>query len=186
MKVLFMAPYPVLEPVTRFRIVQYFRYYREIGIQPVLSPFLSERAYLIKNKVGILATLEKVLWVLLSCVRRCCELVLLRKYDIVYISKEAFPFGPPFLESMIKRICPNLVYDFDDAVFAYPDAPGVFRWRRLWEDRDRVAKVIALSSMVIVGNRFLASYASGYNREVHVIPTPIDTKKYCPRCAQGL
>lgn len=179
-KILFLAPYPVAEPVTRFRIIQYFEFYKKEGIDPHFSSFLSARAYRIKNKAGILAAVEKIMCVLFACLKRFCQLLFLRKYDVVYISKEAFPFGPPFLEYVIKRICPNFIYDFDDAVFAYPESRA-FSWRRLWEDKERVSKIIRMSSIVIAGNQFLADYALNYNHNVHIVHTPIDTRKYYPK-----
>ncbi|MDD3818396.1 MAG: glycosyltransferase family 4 protein [Actinomycetota bacterium] len=174
--VLFIVPYPVEEPVTRFRVVQYFNYFEESKILPKIRPFFSARLFKIKNKHGVLKTIEKLFLFAWACFRRFLDLLIVGRYDVVYISKEAFPLGPPFIERIIKILNPNIIFDFDDAIFAYAKD----EWRNIWIDKNRVAKIIKMSSFVIVGNQYLANFAYKYNKNVKVILTPIDVKKYKP------
>jgi glycosyltransferase involved in cell wall biosynthesis len=82
----------------------------------------------------------------------------------------------------LRRLNPAIVYDLDDALNLPPDSvagdPQVERvYRNLAE---RIERAISLSCCVITASEYLAGYAAGLNRRVHVIPNSVDTRVYRP------
>jgi glycosyltransferase involved in cell wall biosynthesis len=66
-----------------------------------------------------------------------------------------------FWETKIRK---PVIFDFDDSIWIY-------------EGEKQVIKKFEISDMLFAGNEFLAEYAGKYNKNVHVVPTTIDTKK---------
>jgi glycosyltransferase involved in cell wall biosynthesis len=102
-------------------------------------------------------------------------------WDVIFIYREAFPVGPPLIESLLSRT-PGvaILYDFDDAVYLLNTseanrAVSMLKWP------SKVHTIIEHSHVVIAGNEFLADYARQYHRSVLVIPTCVDTDKFVPR-----
>jgi len=100
---------------------------------------------------------------------RLRDLLKVRECDLYVFEHQAFPYLPAFLERMSKRINPNMVLEFDDAIFL------TFLHGR------KIPRLIRMSKHVIVGNSYLRDYALKFNPNVTVIPTVIDTKRYRPR-----
>jgi glycosyltransferase involved in cell wall biosynthesis len=65
----------------------------------------------------------------------------------------------------------NLIYDIDDAVFMRGKFPAF-----------GVNKLINRASLIFAGNAYLESYCSQFNKNVVVLPTPVNTKLFKP-CA---
>jgi glycosyltransferase involved in cell wall biosynthesis len=84
--------------------------------------------------------------------------------------------GPPLLERLLSRRIP-LVFDFDDAIYL-GDTSSANAWSRGIKLRSKTEMICRLANHVIVGNEFLAEFASQYARAVTVIPTTIDTEVY--------
>jgi glycosyltransferase involved in cell wall biosynthesis len=100
---------------------------------------------------------------------RIREILKVGKYDLYCFEHQAFPYFPVFLEKMAKRINPNMLLEFDDAIYLTP-----FHGKK-------IKKLIAMSQHVIVGNSFLKDYAIQFNPHVTVVPTVIDTDRYSPK-----
>ena len=97
---------------------------------------------------------------------RIWNLLKVDKYDFYCFEHQAFPYLPAFLEKIAKRINPNMLLEFDDAIFLTP-----LHGRK-------IPKLIAMSRHVIVGNGYLRDYALKFNSNVSVIPTVVDTERY--------
>ena len=78
---------------------------------------------------------------------------------------------------MLKK---PFVFDFDDAIFLLASSHHNSFIDR-YKNPDKIAKIIKMSKRVIAGNAYLADFALAHNRSVSIIPTSIDTDKYCPR-----
>lgn len=110
--------------------------------------------------------------------RRFIHLFYLRKFNVVFVAREAIPFGSYFFELIIKKVLrKRIVYDFDDAIWIKRVSDGNKRFSFL-KSAVKYAKIMKLADVVIAGNAFLAAYANKFNSNVHVIPSCIDLSLY--------
>lgn len=172
--ILALAPYPKLSADTRYRIAQFIPELERAGWNVLLLTFMDERFFNIYNLPG--HTIEKIIKMGISSFKRFLDVWLADQFDAVLLHKEAFPFGPPLMEHLIKFKQPKIIYDMDDAFWTHP--PQLKQIGRLCKDPDRIKKIISLSSHVLAGNQYLAEYANRYNPNVTVFPTVVDTNRY--------
>lgn len=102
-------------------------------------------------------------------------LFIIRKYDMVFIHREASPVGPPVFEWIISRLLKRkIIYDFDDAIWIphNTNRQPVLNWLK---HSSKIASICKLSDRISVGNEFLYEYARANNRNVRIVPTTIDT-----------
>ena len=178
MKVLILAPAPLsISPSQRFR---YEHYINDPAIPSDLHfehrSFFSYKAWAILFKKGYL--LKKTAGVIAGLIRNLFILFTLNKYDAVYVHRGITPIGPPVFEWMIVRLFrKNLIFDFDDAIWvrsasvANPLVAGL-KWH------SKVKRICGYSTIVSVGNAYLAEFAKKYCNDVRIIPTVVDTEKY--------
>lgn len=174
MRVLFITPYPHRAADTRYRIEQFLPGLRQGGIECELRPFMSERLYEIYASPGHLP--EKLIELSSAFARRLRDALRAKRFDAVFIHKEAFAFGPPVLETVLGRRAGALILDLDDAFWTHPKQ--LRQIGRLLRDSNKTAKVLRSSDHVITGNAYLAEHVRRYNPRVTVIPTVIDTARY--------
>jgi glycosyltransferase involved in cell wall biosynthesis len=100
-----------------------------------------------------------------------------RRYDGVVIYREAASLGPAIYERLLARASVPFLFDFDDALWIprVGSVNGVFSSLRFV---GKTATICHLSSAVVVGNEYLASYASRYSSSVFVAPTSIELSRY--------
>lgn len=178
MNVLFIVPYPSEGPSNRFRVEQYLPSLKKEGIQYSVRPFCNKQLYAILYKRGFL--LKKIFLFVLFTFRRLFDALGAGRYDVVFIHREAFPFGS-FFERLFRIFGKKIIYDFDDAIFL-PNVSVSNRLIRIFKSspKPRIQKIIALSDHIIAGNSYLRDFAFAVNRNVSVLPTPIDTDTYRP------
>ena len=180
MKVLFIVNHPEEGASSRNRVYQYLPYLRENGVYCAVRPFTSRKLYSVMHDKGRYGL--KVALTLRSTWRRILDLCRAGKFDVLFIHREAFPFGPPWMEMAFQGVNARIIYDFDDAVYiGHRDVstmtdPLLYRLKY----GDRFAKIIKMSRHVIAGNRFLEAYARKFNPSVSVIPTVADLNRYKP------
>lgn len=97
-----------------------------------------------------------------------------RKYDIVWIEKELFPYIPIPFEMLFVYFGKKIVYDYDDAVFHNYDRvklKSLFNWK---------FSILAKNSdLIFAGNNYLADCLVKFGaKNVEIIPTVIDWKRY--------
>jgi glycosyltransferase involved in cell wall biosynthesis len=177
MKILFLSPYPHSSADTRYRIEQYLPGLREIGVECTLRPFMSERFFQIYAAQG--HTPEKLAHFAVALSKRLIDILTAAKYDVIFMHKEAFAFGPPAIESLLKALSGKLIFDLDDAFWSHPPqlnqiAPGL-------RDGQKTLKLLRLSDHVVAGNRYIAERISPQARAVTILPTVVDTRYYRPR-----
>ena len=177
-RVLALSPIPEEGAGCRFRIAQYIPYLRDAGFDVTISAFYTPEFFRLVYKPG--NYLRKALSFLRLAVRRFRELNDLDSYDLVFLYREAIPLGPPLIERAIARRGKPIVLDFDDAIFM-SNVSEANRAIGFLKNPGRVAEVVRLSTRVVVGNEFLASYARHHNDQVTVIPTALDTDRFVPR-----
>ena len=115
--------------------------------------------------------------IMLAYWRRLIVLFSIRKYDLIWLEKEVFPFLPAFPECIFNLLGIPYVVDYDDAIFHRYDK---HRW---WIIRKLLGKkidtVMRNAEIVITGNRYLAKRArSAGAKQVEIIPTVVDVERY--------
>jgi glycosyltransferase involved in cell wall biosynthesis len=166
-KLLYFSKTSIIGPSSRYRIYQYILYLKEAGIEVTVAPLFKEGWFRILDMPrSPLRVAAKALYSLTRLFTRIKDIVKVGYYDLYCFEHQAFPYLPAFLEKIAKRINPNMLLEFDDAIFLTP-----LHGRK-------IPKLIAMSQLVIVGNDYLKDYALKFNPHVSVIPTVVDTKRY--------
>ncbi|OEU47122.1 MAG: glycosyl transferase family 1 [Desulfobulbaceae bacterium S5133MH15] len=173
MKVLLSSRYSRVGASSRLRSYQYLPYLEEHGIDVTVFPLLGDDylACLYSNNRKDLRS------VAFSCLRRCCNLLKSRSFDLVWIEKEAFPWLPAWAEIALSRFGIPYIVDYDDAIFHRYDQ-NLRKVVRTFLG-NKIAMIMRHADAVIVGNNYLAEYAvcAGAQR-VEFIPTVIDLNRY--------
>lgn len=176
MKILFIVPYPTDGSSNRFRVEQYLPHLKKEDINYSVRPFCNRYLYRILYKKGFF--FRKIFFFIIFTFRRISDIVIACSCDIIFIHREAFPFGT-FMESIFSKWKKKIIYDFDDALFL-PNVSDSNQLIKIFKNTSKTKKIIGMSDYVIAGNDFLKAYALKFNSNVSVIPTPIDTDKYRP------
>lgn len=115
-----------------------------------------------------------------SYINRLFILFKLRKYDLIWIEKEIFPWLPAVAERILSALNIKYVVDFDDAIFhRYDNHKNIFIRKLLGKKIDTVMKC---ANTVIVGNQYLADRAlKAGAKKVSIIPTVVDLLRYSER-----
>jgi glycosyltransferase involved in cell wall biosynthesis len=176
-KLLVLTPYPNRSADTRYRISQYIPYLEDHGWQVTCKPFMDDKFFSMYNSTG--KSIEKLLRTIFRLLIRIVDCLQARNYDVVFIHKEAFAFGPPLLERIVKNNQPNLIYDMDDAFWTHPTQFSQIGWR--FRDSNRIQKIIRMSSLILAGNDYIADYAKKVNPNCIYFPTVLDMGYYTLR-----
>ena len=177
-RVLFVVPHPIEGPSSRFRIYQFLPYLEANGVHATVRPLIPSHLAPIIYESGRMPA--KVAITALAAAHRLLDVVRAGTFDVVYILREAFPFGPPWIERALRRRVGRLIFDFDDAIYhrslAYRNALDGLR------DFSKTEAIIRLADHVVVGCRHLQDYALRFRaREATtILPTVVDTKVFRP------
>ncbi len=176
MKILAIVPYLYnISPGQRYRIEQWEPILRQHGVEITFVPFenhdLNRRIYQ-PGQYG-----RKARAVLQASGRRLKIPHIAREFDAIYLYREAALLGPAWLEKLIARQNIPIVYDFDDAIYlpAVSEANRALGWLK---SPAKVAQICRLSTHVMVGNKYLESWAQQWNASISVVPSTIDTTAY--------
>lgn len=162
-------------PSQRFRMEQWAPLLRERGVEVTFKPFESRELNAVLYKPG--RTAEKLRLVAQALARRFGEVRDARRYDAVYILREAALLGPPLFERFVARSGVPFIFDFDDAVFVPYVSPsnGYLSYLKF---PGKTRSICRMAAHVMAGNSYLADYARAVNPNVTIVPTTIDTEKY--------
>jgi len=175
MKVLLFSRYGSLGASSRVRYLQYLPYFRSQGIDVLVSPLFSD---------DYLRALyqRRTSWskVISGYGRRLMMLLSVRRYDVVIIEKELFPFLPAIAERLLQMFGVSYIVDYDDALFHRYDCHSSALVRMILGRKIDV--VMRHSNMVIAGNEYLAERArQSCVPRVEIVPTVVDIEHYGPR-----
>jgi hypothetical protein len=179
MKVLLLSRYGPLGASSRVRFLQYLPYFRSQGVEVTVKPLLSD-AYLQALYRGGPRWGE----VVKGYAERILILLGARRFDVVIVEKELFPFMPAVAERFIRLDGVRYVVDYDDALFHRYDCHSNPLVRLLLGKK--IDAVMRQATTVIAGNKYLAEHAlrAGANR-VEIIPTVVDADHYQPKQKTG-
>ncbi|MDQ0321107.1 glycosyltransferase involved in cell wall biosynthesis [Pararhizobium capsulatum DSM 1112] len=179
LRVLFILPHPIEGPSSRFRVYQFLPFLKEHGIEATLSPLLSSALAPLIYEKG--KTFRKVLLTFYGGLRRIYDVLRSPRYDVVYVLREAFPFGPPWLERLMAAGSGRMIFDYDDAIYvsstAYDNPLDRFR------DFSKTEKLIRMADHVSAGSRYLAAFAARHKHTpgtISVVPTVVGTADFRP------
>lgn len=173
-RLLTLPRYGELGASSRLRMLQYVPALRAAGIEVDVAPLLDDGyvANLYAGKVSVVSVAR-------SYMQRLCKLLSIRRYDVVWVEKELFPWCPALLELAMVPRHTALVIDYDDAVFHRYDAHR-FRLVRALLGR-KIDAVMRRADVVIAGNEYLAQRArAAACRRVEWVPTVVDLQRYPP------
>jgi len=194
-RVLFLVegdPVTGLSPASRFRVYQYIPHLEALGFRCIVRPsrppkyFATDLAF--RQLLARLPLIARLAWAMklqLMLWNRWCDVLSAWRYDAVFLQRDLLPIPFATLESLLERINPRVIFDFDDAIFVKPSWVAAKTGRQ--EDRRlraKVERIIAGARTIIVSNRYLADFARRLNTSVHVIPTPVDTDRMRPHGAR--
>ncbi len=145
------------EASSRFRVLAYFN--------KLENDFYPDVFYAEYHNTHI----SKVFRSLIKRIRYLYLLLRIKRYDIIYMQR---PMSSGHsknnsFEKLLTIINPNLIFDFDDALFI--------------EHKKKIISLINLSKVCVCGNKYLASFTRQYNQNIFIIPTSIDTDKFTPK-----
>ncbi len=171
-KILFLIPCSDLIPSGKVRVLNYIPYFQEHSIRcKVLNyhhPAILKYCDRLIINGGILSLLRLLLKGFLRYVNvlyhKWVEIKVFlsaRRYDFILI--QWLPLARDFIRRLLRRN-PNLVFDYDDAVFL--------------ESEDNTNFILTNSKIVIAGNQYLKDYANKFNKNVTVIPSSIPLNKF--------
>ncbi len=164
-------------PGQRYRYEQYIPFLQEHGYQFDISNLLNEKEDSVFYSKGNYFR-KFLIWLKTWRIRRK-DVKRMNQYDIIYIYRDALVTKSTFFEKKFSRSTAKLIYDFDDAIWLQ-SISGANKRLAFMKDPAKTATIIGLCDLVVAGNRFLADYATKFNKEVVIIPSTIDTDVYKP------
>lgn len=179
MRVLGLCSYPVEAAATRFRLTQFVGPLAERGIDIEIKPFLSGKQFReIYEDHGLLL---KALGMVRPLFGRLSEVVRLRKYDLLFVQREAMIFGPGIFEWLYQKIGRMpLILDLDDATYVRYVSPKYGKLGSLFKFFGKTDNLIRRADAVICGNRFIAEHVESLGTRAVIVPTVVDTDKFYP------
>jgi glycosyltransferase involved in cell wall biosynthesis len=169
MKVLFFLPYSKEAAGCRYRVHQFVPFLERQGVRCELRELIKPDVFRLLYEPG--HGLRKAANLLWGAVERGIDLRDAAAYDVLFVYRECYPFGPPLLESLLSRTGRPIVYDFDDAIYL----PSGNALKDLVRRPQKTTAIAHLASEVIVCNDSLRQLCLAYNPNVTVIPTSVDT-----------
>jgi glycosyltransferase involved in cell wall biosynthesis len=168
-----VTPYGREGPSSRVRV---FEWLDRISTPVQLSSFISRRnsspSHLVRHPIAVLAA------------ERRLRKMATERSERLLLHREASPLSRGELERRLLSRSEFAVYDFDDALHCDYGAGSLYR---RWAPKAPKALIaVQGADRVIAGNPILAEWASGYNRDVVVIPSCVAPASYRQKTDYGL
>lgn len=96
----------------------------------------------------------------------------MQQFDVVVIQKRLLSRTELYL---VRRYARRLVYDLDDAIMF--NGHGIAKGKRF----ARFQAMVTAADLTICGNPYLAAQTQQFTQRYCIVPTPIDTERYCSR-----
>jgi glycosyltransferase involved in cell wall biosynthesis len=172
-KILALTKYSRKGPSSRYRYYNYINCFQQNNIEMTVSPFFKDKYFdetnKIKKLINILFSYTSRFWVVL-------KLFFGKKYSLIIIEYEIFPYFPSTFEKLLKYKKLPYIVDYDDAIFHQYDRHANSLIKILF--KNKIAKVMKLAETVIVGNAYLKDYTINHNKNIVMLPTVAFLEKY--------
>src|SRR5689334_11032579 len=136
---------PDRSPGQRFRFEQYLSYLNSNGYQCELSYLLNEKddkAFYAKGNY-----VRKVFIYLKTLLKRTGDWMGMKKYDIIFIFRDALMTGSTFFEKRFAKSGAKLIFDFDDAIWQQ-NVSEANKNLSFLKNADKTATIIKLSDLI--------------------------------------
>jgi glycosyltransferase involved in cell wall biosynthesis len=165
-------------PSQRYRVEAFEPALRAAGIELIERPVLT--ADDLRVFYGHASPPAKARIALMALLRRAASVRprLRSRPDVILVQREAFFLLGAWSEWLASRQAP-VVYDFDDAIWIHAVSEANRRFAFL-KNVDKIDRIVGLAHTVIAGNDSLAAWARQHSRNVHVVPTCVDTTVFRP------
>ena len=174
LKVLFLTRYPVEGASSRYRVHQYVPQLEALGVRCTVQSFMDEAMYRLSFTPG--RTARKAWMTLQATVRRWRALLRWREYDLIYMQRELFPFGPPWAERWLRRRGAALLFDYDDALFI--KKPSRYNpLATLLRSPSKTLDIFRLVDCVVAGNDWLRDRAIAEGGQAVTLEVAEDTQR---------
>jgi glycosyltransferase involved in cell wall biosynthesis len=170
--IIVFSRYSELGASSRLRMIQYLPFLANNNINCSVNPFFNERYLkdLYSNKKINLINLIYLFF------QRFVLLFSVKKYDLVWIEKEVFPYMPSFFESIICYSGVKYIVDYDDDIFQNYDKFNSNFYKKKFHH------LLQKSSLVVVCNDYLFERVNFIGaKNIIKIPTVVDMLKYKKR-----
>lgn len=181
MKVLFFTQSNEICAASRTRVYQYLPFLRSQGIKcrvvAMVTGLLYKGAFILpENRI------KKLLYVsfslILNYIKSLQILALARYYNVIFIQRIVIPKA---IACFLKKINDNIVFDFDDAIYAIEGSKTYLTNRlRTYRNRRYLPYMLSISKAVIVNNEYNKKFAEQFSKDIYIITSPIDTQRYRP------
>ncbi|MEQ9503873.1 MAG: glycosyltransferase family 4 protein [Deltaproteobacteria bacterium] len=184
MKLLVLTSYPDQAACTRFRISAFIPALERAGIEVRSEPFLDSDLFSTFYRAGYRR--KNALGVARAIASRVVTTLRARRYDGVFVQREAALLGPAITEELLARgLRLPLIYDIDDAVWlagkgASTNATRYPLLSRLLKAPSKSLRMLSFATTVIAGSRYLADFASRYCARTEIIPTVVSRETWRP------
>ncbi|WP_310494330.1 glycosyltransferase [Dechloromonas sp.] len=158
------------DPSARFRVRQYILPLKSAGIEvqeyiPVIDKHAGLPSVIGDRTPSFMLPTVQTAWRWGKLVARVPGLIGSSSADYVWLNRELLP-GRYSFERFLRK---PFVLDIDDAVWrGRPD--GTKTMKRLGQDADAI----------FAGNQHIADWFAPYSRNIHIVPTAIDTDRFRP------
>lgn len=157
---------------TRYRIFKLFQSIPEdlvtVRIFYPSSNYLADKVY-VSLFYGDAAHIRDLYFYVVVFLNRLAASLRCYSYHTLVIQYELFHEGPMWMELLLARTHPRVIYDFDDSLYIFP------RYQR-W-----LPKLLQAVDHVVAGNQTLAEYTKQFNSKLTYIPTCPDHSFYIPK-----
>ncbi len=159
------------------RALQFFPRLRDYDIDASASRPVPQPVYERLVERGRAGPPGKLAFYGLFLASRLVDVLRAGRYDVVVVQRDLFPFGPPVLERLLRRLNPRLVFDTDDAVYLRPSFTPDTVFQRL-RRFDKVEEVVRHARWVTVATQPIAAWARRFSAHVTVLPMSLDPAPY--------
>lgn len=112
-------------------------------------------------------------------IRRVRQLARAKRFDLLWIEYEIFPWLPSLLERLFTSAAPPYVVDYDDAIYYRYNLHPNRLVRAVYAGK--IEQVMRGARLVIAGNDYLATHAREAGaKNVAYLPSVVDTDRYQP------
>ncbi|MFH1509299.1 MAG: glycosyltransferase [bacterium] len=174
MKCLLLTTYPYEEPCARVRFLLLKNELNKHDVNLIHHSIFSKWLFTNKNVKG--KRIRKTIYLLWGLKLRLLTILFVAPFvKVVIIQKEGFPIGKDWIEKFIKLVNKNVVLDFDDAVYTFPE--HLKDWRPL-KGEDKLGNLIEMSKLTLVGSKHLKNYADKYSKNTCLYFDSVNVDEY--------